>query len=554
MQLRPYQKNAADAAFREWETHQSTLIVCPTGGGKTRIASECILRFQPKRSLFLAHREELIFQAKNQIEFATGISCDIEMAELKARADLFSTAGVIVSSIQTQCAGGNGGRMTRFKPDEFGLVIVDESHHGTASTYRRVLDYYKQNPAIKILGITATPDRADEEALGQIFESVAFDYEISEAINDGWLVPIVQQIVKIASLDFSHVKTTAGDLNGADLAAVMEDEKNLQGMVGASIEIIGSRKSIAFTSSVRHAELCCNIFNRHRGGMAAWISGNTPKDERRLILKDFSEGKIQVLCNVGIATEGFDAPDVQCVIMGRPTQSRALFTQMIGRGTRPLTGTLDELHSAYERKEAIEASAKPSVLILDFAGNSGKHKLITTADILGGKYSDEAVELANKKARESGKARNTEELLAESEAELRERMERAEKSKFMEGLARAKVLAKVEYSVRTIDPFNAWDLTPRKEKGWDHGKVLSDKQRALLSKMGIDPDKIGYAAGRQLLNEQFRRWKNGLATMKQCNTLKRFGYETRDLTMQQASMLIDGLKANGWIRPQPQPV
>src|SRR5205823_2117669 len=147
-----------------------------------------------------------------------------------------------------------------------------------------------------VLGVTATPDRADEEALGQIFESVAYDYEILDAINDGWLVPVMQQMVKITGLDFSHIRTTAGDLNGADLARVMEDEKNLQGMVGASIEIIGGKRTIMFTSSVRHAEMCCNILNRHHQGMAKWICGTTPKDERRQTLKDFENGKVQVVC------------------------------------------------------------------------------------------------------------------------------------------------------------------------------------------------------------------------------------------------------------------
>jgi superfamily II DNA or RNA helicase len=550
MQLRPYQKAAADGAFREWEEHQSTLIVMPTGAGKTRVASEIIRRFYPKRSIFLAHRFELVQQAKTQIETATGISCDIEMADLVAANDLFSKSPVIISSIQTQCAGKNGGRMTRFKPEDFGLVVVDEGHHGTAETYRRVLDYYKQNPAIKILGITATPDRTDEEALGQIFESVAFDYELTDAINEGWLVPIEQQIVQIRSLDFSHVKTTAGDLNGADLAAVMEDENNLQGMVGASIEIIGQRKSIVFTSSVRHAELCCNIFNRHRAGMAGWVCGETGKDERRLILKDFGESKIQVLCNVGVATEGFDCPDVECVIMGRPTKSRALYTQMAGRGTRPLTGTLDELHSDYERKEAIAVSKKPSVLILDFAGNSGKHKLITTADILGGKYSEEAIEAAVKKATESGEAKKIEELLELSEQEIRDRIEKA---RLLEEAARAKVLAKVKYTTQTVNPFDVWDLKPHKEKGWDHGKVLSMKQRGILVKIGIDPDQVGYAGGKQLLNEQFRRWKNNLATMKQCRALKKFGYDTKDMTMKEALALLDQIAKNGWRKPEPVP-
>ena len=146
----------------------------------------------------------------------------------------------MVSTIQTQASGGDGGgRMSRFDPRLFGVVVVDEGHHGTSSSYRRVLDWYKTNPDLRILGVTATPDRADEEALGQVYDTVAFDYEIEDAIKDGWLVPVTQQMVHVEGLDFSACRTTAGDLNGADLAQVMEYEENLHRVVSPAIEIGG---------------------------------------------------------------------------------------------------------------------------------------------------------------------------------------------------------------------------------------------------------------------------------------------------------------------------
>ena len=128
--------------------------------------------------------------------------------------------------------------MSKFDPQRFGVLIIDEAHHATSPTYRRVIDYYRTNPALKVLGVTATPDRADEEALGQVFQSVAFDYEVLDAIHDGWLVPIEQQMVHVEGLDYSSIRTTAGDLNGGDLAAVLEAEKNLQQMASASVAII----------------------------------------------------------------------------------------------------------------------------------------------------------------------------------------------------------------------------------------------------------------------------------------------------------------------------
>ena len=216
-----------------------------------------IQRKQPKRSMVLAHREELIWQAKDKIERVTGLKSDVEMGEHKAAQEcgLFHPkASVIVSTIQTHVAGGDGGgRMTKFDPMDFGLLVIDESHHAVSPSYRKVIDYYMTNPDLVVMGVTATPDRGDESALGQVFETVAFDYEVMDAIKDGWLIPIEQQMVSVESLDFSEVKTTAGDLNGADLAAVMESEKNLHGVASSTIDIIGSKRGIGFAASVNHA-------------------------------------------------------------------------------------------------------------------------------------------------------------------------------------------------------------------------------------------------------------------------------------------------------------
>ena len=214
MNLRPYQSAASDAIFKEWQDNDSTLVVMPTGGGKTILFADVIRRVFPRRALVIAHREELIFQARDKIERVTGLKASVEMGEYGAEGGLFGTARVVVSTIQTQCSGGDGGgRMTKFDPSQFGLLIIDEAHHATSPTYRRVIDYYRTNPALKVLGVTATPDRADEQALGQVFQSVAFDYEVLDAIHDGWLVPIEQQMVHVEGLDYSSIRTTAGDLN-----------------------------------------------------------------------------------------------------------------------------------------------------------------------------------------------------------------------------------------------------------------------------------------------------------------------------------------------------
>ena len=551
--LRDYQKNAVDSVFREWETVRSTLGVAATGTGKTTIFAEVVRRMQPQRAMIVAHREELIFQARDRIENQAGIDCEVEMAEMQASTSLFHRTPVVVGTVQTMISGGERRRIQRFDPNEFGLLIIDEAHHAAAASYKFVLDHFKQNPDLKILGVTATPDRADEEALGQMFETVAFDYEILDAIKEGWLVPVQQQMVEIKGLDYSDIRTTAGELNNSDLAAVMEAEKNLHGMVGAAIDIIGDRRTIMFTTSVRQAELSCEIFNRYRSGMAGWICGKTGKDDRRETMARFASGKLQVMCNVGCLTEGVDVPAAEVCIMGRPTKSRSLYAQMAGRIMRVLPGLVDGLTSPEERRQEIEWSMKPTCLIVDFVGNSGRHKLMTSADILGGNVSDEAVELAIRKAKASGKPLLMSQCLDEAEEEIvrereRKRLE-AEARRDAEAARKARLKARVSYRSTVINPFDAFELKPAKERGWDAGKHLTEKQRGVLLKQGIDPDRMPYTQARQLLNEQFRRWNGGLCTLKQATLLKRFGYETHDLTMKDASALIDILAKNKWQRP-----
>jgi superfamily II DNA or RNA helicase len=545
MNLRPYQSAASDAIFAEWQEHDSTLVVMPTGGGKTVLFADVIRRVFPRRALVLAHREELIFQARDKIQRVTGLSADVEMGEYRAEGGLFGHARVVVSTIQTQCSGGDGGgRMAKFDPQRFGVLIIDEAHHATSPSYRRVIDYYRTNPALKVLGVTATPDRADEEALGQVFKSVAFDYEVLDAIHDGWLVPIKQQMVHVEGLDYSSIRTTAGDLNGGDLAAVLEAEKNLQQMASASLSIIGQRRALVFTASVKAAEKTAEIFNRHRSGMAAWVCGKTDREERRRVLAQFAAGKLQVVCNCGVLTEGFDDPGVEVVIMGRPTKSRSLYSQMVGRSTRPLPGVVDGPDTSEARRAAIAASGKPSCLVVDFVGNSGKHKLVTSADILGGKVSEEALELAVTRAQKSGGPVNMTDALDEAEEEIQQQREQA---RLAEAARRAQVVATARFTTQSVDPFDVLHLDPVKPRGWDSHRQLSEKQRSLLAKQGINPDSVSFSQGKQLVAEIFRRWDGKLCSFKQAKVLRKYGYNT-DVSFAEASATIDALARNQWKR------
>lgn len=544
---RDYQYRAHDAVFEEWKQACSTLVLQPVGTGKTCLFAMVIQTMQPKRAMVVAHREELIWQARAKITAITGLECGIEMGDLHLSPSLFGECPVIISTIQTlSSAMGDRRRMSKFNPKEFGVLVCDEAHRCVSATYRDLINYFRtNNPDIKILYVTATSDRADESALGQVCET-AFDYKILDAIHDGWLLPIEQQFVSLGPLDFSHVRTTAGDLNNADLAAVMEVEENMQGVAAAAIEMIGDRRTLIFTASVKQAETVSNILNRHKSGICEWVCGKTNKDVRKDINSRFESGQIQVLANCGIYTEGYDNPAVEIIVMAKPTKSRALYTQMVGRAIRPLPGVVDGPTTADLRKEAIAASKKPVCTILDFSGNSGKHKLVTSADILGGKVSDDAIARAVIKAKKANTAVRMSDLLDESEEEIR--LE-AEARRQAEEARKARLVAKVRYSAKSINPFDVLQISPVKERGWDSGRTLSEGQRRVLLQAGVNPDGIPYSQGKQLVGEICARWNKKLATLKQMKVLARYGYTDASISFEQASKTIDAIQQNGWRRP-----
>lgn len=554
--LRDYQTETADSIEREWLTNDATLAVLATGLGKTVIFAEIIRRrARFGRSLVLCHREELVFQARKKIEHFTGIECEIEMADQTASTSIFHQMPVVIATIQTLVSGRKQKRMERFSPHDFSTLIFDEAHHGCADTWKAVLDYFRGNPDLKILGVTATPDRTDEAALGQIFQSTAANIGILEGINMGWLVPVGQQMVTVEGLDFSSVRTTAGDLNGADLAAIMEAEKNLHGLCSSTIDIAGDRQTIVFTASVKHAEMACNIFNRHKAGIAEWICGTTAKESRRKVMDNMHSGRTQILCNVGVATEGFDCPAVEVIVMGRPTKSRSLFAQMAGRATRPLPGVVDGLDDTAPdvRRKAIVDSAKKSCLLVDMVGNSGRHKLVTALDLLGGKYPDEVRALAHDMIEEDGGNRDTMEALAEAQARVNEkrRKEQEEKERAEEA-RKARLKAKAKFSTRYVDPFDICDISPDLSADAETG-ILSAREKEILTWAKVNYEEMSYGQAIAVKRECDRRYKAKLASLPQMNTLLRFGYDATDMLKTDASALIDQISANGWKRPKNAP-
>jgi superfamily II DNA or RNA helicase len=565
--LRPYQRKAITAVNQALTTGRSTLLVLPTSTGKTVIFSQLIKQYQQldekARQIVVAHREELINQAAGKIEQITEEMPDIEKGDRWADQITWNAwkARCIVTSVQTQNSGrGEKKRMHRFSPSEFNLAVCDEAHHATSKQWRNVITHYMNNPLLKLIGVTATPNRHDEAALGQVFGSCAYTYGMDEARDDGWIVPVYPRSAIIHSLDLSRCGTTAGDLNQGDLEREMLYEKPLLEIAGVVVEVAQERKTLIFTASVAHAERLCEILNRpaYRPGSARFVSGKTPDDERRKIFRDFHYGVFNYLLNCNVTTEGYDEPGIEVIVMARPTKSTPLYIQMLGRGTRTLPGIVDcanadiegqllltpegEKTSAELRRKLIAESAKPRCEVIDLVGNHGRHKIISAIDALGGKYSDEVLAMAKKEAEQKQDCRS-------SEDRLKEAAEKLIVQKEAEARKRMHIAGKVRYSLVDIDPFDILGVSPYRRFGWDKGERASEKQRAALQRWGIPvPDELTKATASALIGQWIKRKEKNLATLKQVAVLGKRGIDAANLKFHTASALIDALQKNGWRR------
>ena len=533
IEYRDYQIRCHDAILEKWQTHASTLAVLPVGAGKTVIFGKVIKSMQPRRALVLAHRAELIYQARDRIVEATGLSCGIEMAESTTCLDMIRD-DVVIATVQTM---NSRTRMSRFNPRDFGLVVIDETHHATSVSYRNIINYFTRgNPEIKILGVTATPKRSDEEALGQIFESTAFSWGIVDGVEEGWLVDVAAQRIAVHSLDLSHIHVSRGDLNQVELEAIMTVEKNVQGVCHPSLEVVYGvdantlsalpqnqwpefltslarkpRRCIMFTSSVKQAEMACNLFNRVIPGLAEWVCGETHKEKRKEILNRFRTGETAVVVNCAVLTEGYDNPHVEVILMAKPTLSLAHYEQMCGRSTRPLPGVVDGLKTKEERRAAIASSEKPYCRIIDFVGNSGRLKLISPVDVLGGRVSDAARTRAMGELM-AGKPKLICRTLSNAEIAIKkEQREAAERARRMEEHRKKSLVAKSKFSVHSVNPFDKWDKSSQdKRRDWTgqgpSAELLSDKQKRILRKAGHDPSTMSLGYGRTLVGKILDTW------------------------------------------------
>lgn len=281
--------------------------------GKTIVFSEIAKRRVDagERVLILAHRGELLEQAADKLARSTGLACAVEKAE---NTSVGRFESVVVGSVQTLMRQS---RLDALGADRFSTIIVDEAHHALSSSYQAVLDYFS---AAKVLGVTATPDRGDRKNLGELFDSLAYEYSLPQAIKDGYLCPIEAQTIPL-SLDLSHVGVQAGDFKSADLGDALEPylEQIAQEMYEAQCM---DRKTVVFLPLIATSQKFRDILNRH-GFRAAEVNGQS--SNRAEVLKDFERGKYNVLCNSMLLTEGWDCPSVDCIVVLRPTKVRSLY-------------------------------------------------------------------------------------------------------------------------------------------------------------------------------------------------------------------------------------
>lgn len=357
--LRPYQLEALQAIRAHLARGERRLLVAlPTGCGKT-VCFAALPGFLglPGRWLVLAHREELLDQALRKFRAANpGLTCEVEQADRRAGA-----ADVVIASVATL----QRARLEALDPEGFAGVIVDEAHHATAESYRRVLERFgllEPDCPRPLLGFTATPTRGDGVGLDQVFQSIAYSMTLREAIEAGWLCGLAGLRIS-AGADLTRVATRAGDFAQGQLAdAVNTPERNAL-VARAYLEHAPGRRALAFGVTVAHAEELAAALLAE-GVPAACVTGETPREERRATLERFAAGELQVVSNCGVLTEGFDDPGVACILQARPTQSGLLYAQIIGRGTRPAPGKAD-------------------CLVIDFVDNCRRHKLNTVASLFG---------------------------------------------------------------------------------------------------------------------------------------------------------------------------
>ena len=518
MELRPYQQQAKDAIFSEWENGiKKTLLVLPTGCGKTivfaKVAEECVKG--GSRVLILAHRGELLDQAADKIGKSTGLGCATEKAEQTCLGSWFR---IVVGSVQSMMREK---RLNQFPNDYFNTIIIDEAHHCISDSYQKVLSHF---PDAEVLGVTATPDRGDMQNLGTVFESLAYEYTLPKAIKEGYLSPIKAVTIPL-KIDMSAVGVQAGDFKSGDIATALDPY--LESIAEEMEKYCSNKKTVVFLPLVKTSQKFRDILNNH-GFKAAEVNGDSK--DRAEILEAFDKDQYNVLCNSMLLTEGWDCPSVDCIVVLRPTKVRSLYCQMVGRGTRLSPET-----------------NKDHLLLLDFLWHTERHELCHPASLIC-ESAEVAQKMTENMEKDVGCVIDIEEAEKTASEDVVAQREEALAKQLSEMKRRKKRLVdplQFEMSIQAEDlsgyvPAFGWEMAPP-----------SEGQKKTLEKLGILPDAIENAGkASKILDRLDKRRREGLTTPKQIRFLESRGFQhVGTWQFETAKNMIDRIAGNGWRVP-----
>ena len=518
MELRPYQQQAKDAIFSEWENGiKKTLLVLPTGCGKTivfaKVAEECVKG--GSRVLILAHRGELLDQAADKIGKSTGLGCATEKAEQTCIGSWFR---IVVGSVQSMMREK---RLNQFPNNYFNTIIIDEAHHCISESYQKVLRHF---PNAEVLGVTATPDRGDMQNLGTVFESLAYEYTLPRAIKEGYLSPIKAVTIPL-KIDMSAVGVQAGDFKSGDIATALDPY--LESIAEEMEKYCSDKKTVVFLPLVKTSQKFRDILNNH-GFRAAEVNGDSK--DRAEILESFDKDQYNVLCNSMLLTEGWDCPSVDCIVVLRPTKVRSLYCQMVGRGTRLSPET-----------------NKDHLLLLDFLWHTERHELCHPASLIC-ESAEVAQKMTENMEKDAGCIMDIEEAERTASEDVVAQREEALAKQLSEMKRRKKKLVdplQFEMSIQAEDlsgyvPAFGWEMAPP-----------SDKQKQTLEKLGILPNAIENAGkASKILDRLDKRRREGLTTPKQIRFLESRGFQhVGTWQFETAKNMIDRIAGNGWRVP-----
>jgi len=517
--LRQYQQEVTSdvvSSFIQDEALRSQLIVAATGAGKTVMMGGLAKTFihGGQKVMLLAHTQELLDQARDKFERLAGVHTGLEKAA--STASLHDKA--VVASVQTM-RGWDRRRV--FPKNHFGLVLVDEAHRTMAKSYMDSLDYFDE---ARVVGVTATADRGDKQLLGEFYQRLAQpEYNMLAAINDGWLVRVEVQPLSV-QVDLTGIKSKAqGGEKDLDMKVVAHRIEPFLADIAADVwKFAGNRRILGFTPSVEVARKMVERSVTAGFTKVDWVAGEDKDRERKIAA--YKRGEIQVLWNAMLLTEGFDQDDIDALVILRPTEVRALYTQMVGRGTRPLTGIIPALNAAPDaaaRRAIIADSAKPHVLVLDPLWLHEKHNLAEAACLVS--KSEEEQKMMK------GKQGDLLTIASEASRDLLDSL-------------REKILANANRRVARIDPFTFGIVLGHEELVnyapetlWDARQPTIEQLRALVDN-GIEAEEVRWRGQAQkILGIITERKERGLCSIRLMNWLKRHKIEAANMTHEEAT-------------------